>query len=216
MKLKVNDLLKQCEGVTHTLKEYRNWKGQLDYHDKFYLNEDKEFKIPKGLYVEVTSTATKGTIGKLIDFEYELFSQKGGPAEISTFEGTLIFEVEGRSKPGRISSSYADIIQGYTGETKWVRSVKKHKKKKVKNPVNKFKQELKKGDWVVGVKPGKKLAIGRITRWTNHNVWAVPHDNLDDTSREFRFDSIAQTFLMPNEDHVSELTMAVLKGWNGY
>ena len=77
--------------------------------------------------------------------------------------------------------------------------------------------EMKKGDWVIGVTPGKGLGIGRITRWTNHNVWAVkPGDELNDKSREFKFDSIDQTFTMPDSDQVQQLlTVAILKGYTG-
>jgi len=100
-------------------------------------------------------------------------------------------------------------------QTKYVRDVNTHEKVVVKNPVNKFKQEMQKGDWVIGVKPGKYLGIGRITRWTNHNVWAVTGDDLTDKSKEFKFDSITETFTMPDDAHVKLLTMAVLKGWRG-
>ena len=73
--------------------------------------------------------------------------------------------------------------------------------------------KLEVGDWVIGVKPGKRLGIGRITRWTNHNVWAVSGEDLN--GREFRFDSITETFTMPDDEHVKLLTMAVLRGWTG-
>ena len=63
--------------------------------------------------------------------------------------------------------------------------------------------------------PGKRLGIGRISRWTNHNVWAIRGDNMSDKSKEFKFDSIEETFTMPDDEHVPLLTMAVLKGWDG-
>lgn len=177
--------------------------------------------MPEGdIFIEITQTATKGTIGRLVDFEVEVYGERypeytNQPAnKILSYDGTLIYEVDGRKQRGRINESYAKILVGHH-QTQYVRNVKKRVQEDIKNPVNKYKQELQKGDWVVGVMPGKRLGIGRITRWTKHNVWATQSDDLDDKSQEFKFDSISETFTMPNDEHVQLLTFAVLAGWNG-
>ncbi len=133
---------------------------------------------------------------------------------LRTYRCTLIYEVEGRKQRGRIKDEYVKIVEGQP-KTKYVRDVTTHKKVVIKNPVNKFKQEMKRGDWVIGVKRNHSLDIGRITRWTNANVWGVTGDDLNDKSKEFQFASISETFTMPDDKHVQLLTMAVLKGWKG-
>lgn len=211
------DLLKRCEGVRTECKKNQGLYGRHNESYKFFKEGDT-IVPPKDFFVEVVATATKGTIGKVIDVETECvrFGPAGSATQISMYGIRLLLEVDGREKPVRIKVGYTKWLEGYTGVTKYVRNVKQHEKVEVKNPVNKYKQELQRGDWVIGVmKRGKGLGIGRITRWTNHNVWGVRGDDLDDKDKEFQFDSIRETFLMPNEDFVSELTMAVLKGWDG-
>jgi hypothetical protein len=217
------EILHSCSGVDKKLSttSSRTVDGKkVDVYDFFKTGE---IKINGDFYIEITATATKGTIAKVVGIEVETYHDRYssmndhyiGNNEIVTYDATLIYEVEGRKQLGRIKDGYTKLLVG-PQETKYVRNVKQHEKVEVKNPVNKFKQEMQRGDWVVGVKQhGKGLGIGRITRWTNHNVWAVTGDDLDDKSKEFMFAGIKETFTMPDDKHVQLLTMAVLKGWDG-
>ena len=191
------------------------------YVEKFYKTGDIE--LPEDdILIEILLTATKGTIAKVVGIEglqtkadrFPNSDKYKNSKEIVTWDSTLIYKVEGRKQTGRIKDHYVSVLSGQY-ETKYVRDVKKHKKVKIKNPVNKFKQEMKRGDWVIGVRQGRKaLGIGRITRWTNNNVWGVTGDDLDDKRKEFMFASIKETFTMTN-DAVPLVTLAILKGWHG-
>ena len=95
------------------------------------------------------------------------------------------------------------------------KTVKDRKKEVINNPVNKFKQTLNKDDWIIGVGQGygsnKPLMIGKVSRWTKHNVWAKTIDG-----DEFKINDMKQTFLLPGgDDYIDELTLAIVKGWNG-
>ena len=214
----LESILRKCDGVKVVTTESNDWRGQPQYDTKLYKTGD--IVLPEvGIFIEIIATATKGTIAKIVEIDAETYGERypdidsyKGSTEIVSYNNTIIFEVEGRKQQGRIKEQYIKVLPGVQ-ETKYVRDVTKHKKVVVKNPVNKYKQEMKKGDWVIGVKPGKAIGIGRITRWTNHNVWAVAGEDLN--GREFRFDSIQETFTMPDDEHVKLLTMAVLKGWTG-
>ena len=208
------NLLMQCDGVRHTSSQRTDWRGQSETVYKFYKTGD--IIVPDEVYIEIIGTATNGTVGKVIGFDIDK-SRKVGD-QISRWDFTYLYEAEheGKAKKGRINVANAKILTG-KHPTKYVRNVNKHKKVEVKNPVNKYKQELQRGDFVIGVLPSKRLGIGRITRWTNHNVWAVNGDDLDDKSAEFKFDSISQTYTFPNSEEVEELlTFAMLAGWDGH
>lgn len=212
-------ILSSCSGVSVRTKTTDTWRG-ADTTKEFY--KTGEIKLPPGdIFIEITATATKGTIARVVGLNVETYGEayssylgKSKENQILSYEGGLIFEVDGRKQKGRIKSSYTKVLLGQH-QTKYVRDVKTHEKVEVKNPVNKYMQEMKKGDWVIGTMTGKRLGIGRITRWTNHNVWAVRGDDLTDKTKEFKFDSIKETFTMPDDKHVQLLTMAVLKGWHG-
>jgi len=220
MSLVIEDILRRCAGVTIKTKENSGgmFGAQKTYTHKFHKTGDIE--LPEdGIFIEINATATKGTIAKVVSIDVETYGERypdidsyAGSKEIVTYGITLIYEVEGRKQQGRIKEQYVTVLTGQP-ETKYVRDIVKHKKVVVKNPVNKYKQEMKKGDWVIGVKRGNGLGIGRITRWTNHNVWAVAGEDLN--GKEFQFASINETFTMPDNEHVKLLTMAVLKGWRG-
>jgi len=212
-------ILRSCEGVKVRSEEKRNWQGRNHTVYTFYKTSD--IVVPKNVYIEITCTATIGTIARIVDVEVETHAERyknsknDEPNKLVTYGGTIIYEVDGRKQKGRINEAYAKVLLG-EHKTNYVRNVKKHDKAEIKNPVNKYKQELQRGDWVIGVKPGKSLGIGRISRWTNSNVWAVtPGAELDDKSREFKFDSINETFTIPPDDIEQSLTMAVLKGYKG-
>lgn len=211
----LNTILRKCSGVKVVTEERKDWNNQTVYVDKFIKVGD--IVVPEDTYIEIIATATEGTIARVVDIEvdsYDEATKYNVVNQIVTYGATFIYEVDGRKQKGRIRTKYAKALVG-THTTEYVRNIEKHKKVEVKNPVNKYKQEMQKGDWVIGTRPGKLLGIGRITRWTNHNVWAVTGNDLDDKSKEFKFDSITETFTMPNDDHVQLLTFAALKGWTG-
>lgn len=210
-----NDFIKDLPGITNYNRHYNT--DSYSGHRQCWLKDDSKFELPTNIHIEFLKTAATGSIGRLVDIEF-----KKGSAwydvvenEINPNVGTFIVQFDGRSKPSRLTSYHGKILFNHAGPTSYVRNVKKTKK--VKNPVNKYKQELQKGDWVIGVKKGSKaLGIGRVTRWTEHNVWAVFGEDLKDKSKEFQFNGILDTFLIPpGTDIEPELTMAVLKGWKG-
>jgi len=206
--MKLTNLLKQCANVR--VKEHTGWGGSINY-TYFITDGSSTIKLPEqDIYIEIVGTATKGTIGKLVAIHpYSTYTD--GHFNIDKFE----IEIDGRAKTSNIAQHQSRILDG-AAETVWVRKVKKHAKVIIKNPVNKYKQELQKGDWIIGVGKHKILKIGRVSRWTKCNVWAVPPGSEPgDTKDEFLLDSISQTFLMPNDDHVGALTMAILKGYKG-
>lgn len=217
----LEDILKRCGGVRVETKPSTNRYTAAKYEYKFYKTGDIEMP-PEGIYIEILKTATKGTIARIVDVdELETYSERypnhdkyKDSNQIVPWCGKFTYEVDGRKQTGRIQPHHVKVLAG-VHTTKYVRNVKKHKKVVVKNPVNKFKQEMQRGDWVIGVARGQRLGIGRITRWTNSNVWAVTGNDLDDKSKEFIFASMAETFTMPDDKHVQLLTMAVLKGWSG-
>jgi len=213
--MSLSTILKSCGGVKIETKESKDWTGKTVYSDRFIKVGD--IVVPADTFIEITATATKGTIARVIGIEVDTYKEKtkyNNANQIVTYGATLIYKVDGRKQKGRIQCQYTKALVG-KHQTEYLRNVEAHKKVEVKNPVNKYKQELQKGDWVIGVMPGKILGIGRITRWTNHNVWAIRGDDLKDKSKEFKFDSITQTFTMPNDEHVQLLTFAALKGWKG-
>jgi len=213
--MSLSTILKSCGGVEVKTKESKDYRGRTQYSDRFIKVGD--IVVPADTFIEITATATKGTIARVIDIEVDTYTEDTKYCQanqIITYGATFIYEVDGRKQKGRIKSQYAKALVG-KHQTEYLRNVDTHEKVEVKNPVNKYKQELQKGDWVIGVMPGKILGIGRITRWTNHNVWGIRGDDLGDKSKEFKFDSIMETFTMPNDEHVQLLTFAALKGWKG-
>lgn len=162
---------------------------------------------PSNCYVKVTKTATKGTIGRVIDVQRDYLSE---------WCGTYIIEIDGRKAPSKVNSCHCTLLKNYTGGTVWVRNVRPASEKPaIKTPINKYKQELHKEDWVVGMSR-KRLVIGQVTRWTNFTIWVIPHGaSIDDKTKEIKLDDISETFLMPDTDHVKSLTWAAIKGWNG-
>jgi len=213
--MSLTTILRSCSGVKVETKESTDWTGRKNTNHTFFKVGD--IVIPDDTFIEIIATATNGTIARLVDMEIETYEEETKyhkANQIITYGVTFIYEVDGRKQKGRIRSKYTKVLVGHH-QTEYVRNIESHDKVEVTNPVNKYKQELQKGDWVIGVMPGKILGIGRITRWTNHNVWAIRGDDLNNKSKEFKFDSISETFTMPNDEHVQLLTFAALKGWQG-
>ena len=213
-------ILKSCDGVRYTSEEKSSNFGRTWTEEKFYKTGD--VKVPEDVFIEITQTATKGTVARIVDIEIETYGERypnsthhPDPTELIGYDATFIYEVDEPKKKGRINSSYAKFLAG-KHTTKYVRNVNKHDKKEVKNPVNKFKQEMNKGDIIVGVSHGKhgRLVFGRITRWTETSVWVTMDDETVKKPKETRM-NIAETFIMPSDDHVAMLTWAIMKGWDG-
>lgn len=208
-------LLYLCDGIKYVEGKENNYG-----HSNSYFIKTGDIKVPNGYFVEVTSTATKGTIGRLIDIDYDTrmsrVENEGKVEVLSGYGITYIIEIDGRPKPSRINAWHSTLLEGYNGSTQWVRNVKKHSKADIPNPRNKFKQELKENDWIIGVGTGygtnKPLRIGKVSRWTKATVWAKTVDG-----EEFKLNSIRETFLLPLQDETLDdsLMMAIVKGWDG-
>ena len=217
----IDQILLKCSGLKPVATQHEASTWSVAYTSYEFIKVG-DIELPEDpIYIEITSTATKGTIARVVDLELETYEERypdtnsKSPNKVVSYCTTLIYEVDGRKQKGRIDNGYTKLLVG-PQETKYVRNVKKHKKVVVKNPVNKFKQELQRGDWVIGVRKGSRtLGVGRITRWTNHSVWGVTGDDLDDKKKEFQFHDIAETITIPPDEASQLLTMAVLKGWNG-
>lgn len=206
-------LIAECEGIKLTIKELpaTHWRPAGTYNTHIW--QEGDIKVPDNVYIKIVSSATKGTIGKLVDIEPSTKYYSDG--EISRSNGTYILEVEGRNQLVRISNYYSNILENYTGETKYVRNVTKHNKPKLKNPITKYKQELNIGDWVFGA-VGRSIRVGRVTRYTAKTVWGTMSDDLNDRQKEFKFEGTGEIFKIDNVDAIKEqLTFATLKGWKG-
>lgn len=200
------DLVERCGGEI-VVREVASYYGRTR-HDTSII-PPTEWKPKEDIYFEIDSTATKGTIGRLKDIELISY----GDDRYSQHYGTLILEIDGRPRPSRINFSYAKELHGYTGATKYVRTVNKHGKKEVKDPVNKYKQPMKEGQWVAGLLTRKRFGVGTITRWTNHNVW-INLNGIDGNER--KLDSIDECLVLDNSDEMQGvITWATLKGYDG-
>lgn len=166
------------------------------------------------LYIEVSATQTKGTIGKLKHIEIrDFYSIKSEINPLykafNIYDLRLMLEADGRNDLIPVRYTHAKLLSGYNGPTKYVRVVKEKAKPKVATLTNKFKQELAVGAWAVGPDNHKRIRVGQITRWTEHNAWA----SFDGV--EFRFDSFRETLILPEDDLLKTLTFAKLSGWAG-
>ena len=188
--------LSKCKGIRHKMNNSYTLTGEV--------------VIPTNFHIEIFMTSTMGTVGQVVGFEPCAYYED----LISPSASTIIFQVHGKKGTNRIAASYCNFLEDYTGLTKYIRNVNTNPKVIIKAPINKYKQEMKKGDWVIGASPSKQLKIGRITRWTNNNIWATRSDNLDDKHSDFRLDSIHEVFIL-DHDPSALLTFAALKGWNG-
>lgn len=208
------NLLLECDGIS------KAYGKAIHYGRKPILFVvEKDVTVPKGKFIEIIATSTNGTIGELVDIEFN--TQKRYTDKLKEVEAVDIYslkyviKIDGRKKPSKIIYYHAKILDDYTGPTQWVRNVKNRKDEVINNPVNKFKQTLNKDDWIIGVGQGyganKPLMIGKVSRWTKHNVWVTTIDG-----DEFKINDMKQTFLLPGGDeYVDELTLAIVKGWNG-
>jgi uncharacterized membrane protein len=221
---KMSKIEKLCENIDE-IEEVHSLIDRLGrrYNIINYIQTSSKLTIPNNIYIEVLATAVKGTIGRVVDIDFKITVKTDNHGKkimvLNEYGSKFIYEVDGRKKTSTIPFHHSKILTNHNGTTKWVRNVKK--KPKVRNPINKFKQELQQGDWVIGVGSGaaadKPLQIGRVTRWTDINVWAsMNYDAPKNEREEFRFSSIKQTFLLPSNDyHIDALMIAIVKGWNG-
>lgn len=146
-----------------------------------------------------------------------------GRCTYSVYRGTLLLKVHGRKQLVRISSEYVTFLGTKPNTpTKYVRNVTtRDKKPPVPEPVNKFKQKLSKDDVVVGVAKGHhSIVFGRVSRWTQHNIWIIPDvgkgkENNKTGVKEVQLDSIKQCFKMEDDGYKKALTFAAMKGWDG-
>ena len=199
-----SDFFKLCDGI-------KNEKIASTYHSYNQLTKTKDnITIPtdKDYYIKIHMTATKGTIGRIIGLDADVYHND----RISDYSSSYIFEVDSRKKPGRIRCNCCYILDDeHDGSTKWVRNVNKHSKKEIKAPITKYKQELQVGDIVIGLQYGSNLCVGKVTRWSNHNVWV----NKYGLNQEVKLYSNSEIFSLGQDaDNVEEaMSFAILSGF---
>lgn len=122
--------------------------------------------ITKPVYLEFTNRGNKariGSIGRLVGFE-----------ETSYGNPRLTVEWDDRSKTYAAKYYEIEVLDNdYDDGTKWVWQT--NPREKILPFVNKFGQELEKGDLIVGIeKSCKYLRFGYVTRYTKASIWIKP------------------------------------------
>ena len=147
----------------------------------------------------------------LVDIE---FAVADGRRPVGGWETTYIIQCDGRKGTNRIQHGYAIILDGYTGQTTYVRKVNSKEKEIIPPHVTKYKQELNKGDWVVGVGPGKKLQFGAVVKWTKTSVQVTAQPELRSKAKTKTISHPYESFKLPQEvDYDQIVTMMTLMGW---
>ncbi len=202
-------LLKSCHGVRveHTTRSH----SRGTYVDTaFYL--DGNFSVPNNVFIEILMSATKGTIGRLVDIDlgdnsYRLNNQ------IYTHDITYILQVDGHNGTNRIARYHGKILETHDGTTKYVRNIKKHINDEIPPHINKYNQHLIKDVWVAGIGVRKTLFFGQVTRWSKSSVWVNPTPSIP-KSKENCITIPFETLVMPSGiDYEQTVTMMVLSGW---
>lgn len=207
-------LLTLSDGVDPRTRRLKDWGGDEILTELFVLGD---ITPPKNVFVEVIATSTKGTIGEVVGFPD--LSTVVENEQLYGYSGKLEIRIAGRDKTSNIDSNHCRFLTDYTGPTKWVRNVKKHKKEIFPPHVNKFSQTIEKGDWIIGSGHGKKLVYGKVVKWSKSSIW-VTTDTISKKPKTKIITYPNQSMVLPymedpdkmNEQHLMLLT---LKGWNG-
>jgi len=215
-------LLENADGVETKIEESFSRIGQPQSH-KYYLKTGDKIVLKKGYeaYIEITRTLMRGTIGRIVGFDiktykekypnnYQMFSSYK-PNQLVVHDATIIYEVDGQKKKYRVKASHAKLLPGIYHKTKYIRTKPKPKEKVIIAPhINKFKQTIDNGDWVIGLWC-KKLAIGKVTRYTKSNIWVKINDS------ELKLDNPIETFKFDDDANIEQiLTFLKLKGAKFY
>ena len=207
----LNELLKACSGIRTEEKISEDWKQEKYTHYKHFF-EGETIGIPDDVYIKINGTATKGTIGHLVDID---FHQMPGHRDrpVGGWDTTFILSVDGRPNVSRIQQTHADILANHDGTTKFVRNVKKHLQVEIPPHVNKYMQQLNKGDWAVGLGTRKTIHFGQITKWSKASVYVNPTAEIKG-STHYLISHPRECFKLPEEvDYTQLITMMILQGW---
>jgi len=161
--IELETLLDLCEGVKSVQEPGMSWIHQ--YQTGVVI-------VPDDIYIEINSTATNGTIGKLVDIDLD--TSDDADRRIYSWATTFIIQVDGKETTNRIRYGHSNIMVGYTGPTVYKRTVKKSTNEEIPPHVNKFKQTINKGDWICGIGPSKTFYFGQVLRWTKSSVFVTP------------------------------------------
>ena len=206
-----DQLVAECGGIRRTSTRKTNYSNQDYEYIQFFKTGD--IVVPDNVYIRIDSTATKGTIGKLVNIEFGYCSAEG---EVHTHMMTYIIQVDGRKGTNRIVRYHATILENHNGTTKFVRNVKKHNNEAIPVIINKYNQPLLEGEWVVGLGMGKSLYFGVIVRWSKSSVWVNPTPSVKG-SKNNCINRPHESFILPDgPDYEQMVTMMAMKGWTGY
>lgn len=205
---KLADILMRCDGIRIQKITTQSSSG-VDYSRYEYFKTG-DIVVPDNVYIEITMTSTKGTIGKLIALDV---GTSRAEKEISSYWVTYIIQVKSRKGTNRIHQSHAKVLKNHDGSTKWVRTVKKKTTEVIPLQVNKYKQTINKGDWLAGIGPGKVLYFGQVTRWSHSSVWVNPTPSIP-KSKEHCINRPLETIVLPiGIDYEQIVTIMALSGW---
>lgn len=210
-------ILKQCDGVEKFEQTSKDWMGRIEKHEK--LRKVGPIIPTREIFIKVTATAVKGSIGRVIEFDADYWENDENGKVLSTYGGSVVYEVDGRPKPHRVQTNHCDILGNYNGQTVWVKPVRGKKKPKPKYEpfVNKYNQTVNMGDWIVGQAAGKRIAFGKVVRFTHANIW-VTTDLESDKPNTIMVNHPKETFVLPrtdDSDYEKHIMMTVLQGWSG-
>jgi len=204
-------VLKRCQGIRH-VSVIKTFNGNDQYEHVEFFATDSEFAVPDNVYIKIDATACKGTIGKLVDIEFVTWE---AGERIRDWGMTYIIQIEGRKGTNRIVQWHSTILENHDGTTKYVRNVKKHVQEEIPVHVNKYKQPILEGDWIVGIGRGKKLHFGQVVRWTKSSVMVNPTPTIPN-SKSIAITLPDQSVKLPEgPDYEQMVTMMALRGWTG-
>ena len=214
---KLEALLHLCSGITITNEatsgSWRSYKRTV-----CRLNKD-QFSVPENVLIRITGTATKGTIGRLVDMEFEEYRWGDYDDEIYSSSNAIrfIIQVDGRDGTNRIIGDHAEILfsHEHNGLTRYERNVKKKQKIEIPEHVNKYNQKVRMGDWVVGLGFKKTIYFGQVVGWTKASI-LVNHTPSVKGSKHEAIRIPKETLVLPGGiDYESAVTMMALGGWQG-
>lgn len=206
----IKQLFEQCGGID-VIGELRRNTHTGDTRTQYSFVKTGDITVPDDVYIEIDSTATAGTIGKLVAIDVgDLYENM-----IRMYDITFVIQVEDKSETNRIAYHHSSILKDHDGSTKYVRNIKKHEKEDIPEHVNKYKQKIKPGMWIVGLGRGKRLQFGEVTRYSKSSIWVNPTPSIKKSKEQCITYPRETLILTPDADHEQMVTMMVLSGWTG-
>ena len=214
--MKVKHLRKILEtslsGIEIKDSEFEDSQGRLVTRRDYVVTDKVEPADDQ--YVKITGTVKKGTIGRIVGIEPEIW----GDNTAGLWRAKIIFQVDGRPNPSRINSDHCEYLPNYNSTTQWV--IKKPDDLPFFPPhVNKYGQTINIGDWVVGLMLAKKIAFGKVVKWSHASVWVeIPQENAK--PKRSCISIPYQSIVLPDFDdedntYNQHTLMMVLQGWDG-